>query len=304
MKSVPPTESKPPTEVTTPETNPTYDVGISEHAKARVDPNDGRCMVTNTEYALEFCHCIERRRMQNLEDLHRLEWYWNMRHSSLNLDTRYNIFRLDSSYHTHFDIDGWLLLPHPDILNKFRSSVNSIQVAGRVSAVREHFPKFDEDEIFSYKFVLLKGWEKQFILRLNDTESESSDLPYVCHKYPFTSLPYVKSHIRPQFAIFNAGAKLMRALEKQKDLIESSPDILFVMNLYEAWTRDPPPNCKQDKSYYPPSSSHDHTDDSDDDFVDDEDPDFDDQASDRKRKRKAAQPVSRKKPKQKQEQKA
>lgn len=152
--------------------------------------------------------------------------------------------------------------------------------------------------------MLLKGWERQLILRLDiDTGSESSDVPHVCHKYPFTSLPYLKSHIRPQFAIFNAGAKLMRALEEHKDLIEGSPDILFVMNLYEAWTRELPPNCNQDQSYYPPNPSHDTTDTSDDDYVDDEDPDYDDQTSDRKRKGKAAQRVPRKKPKRKREQK-
>ena len=94
------------------------------------------------------------------------------------------------------------------------------------------------------------------------------------------------SHIwNPIFAlktIFNAGAKLMKALVEQKKFLEGSSNLLLIMKLYEAWTREPPPNCNQDPSYYSPNPSHDTTDASNDDYVDDEDLDYDDQASDKK----------------------
>ena len=147
--------------------------------------------------------------------------------------------------------------------------------------------------------MLLKGWEKQIIWRL-DTDT-GSELPFTTHKHPFTTLPYLKSHLRPQFTIFNAGLKLSRALGEPIGLIEGSQevdiadDLRFVVNLYQAWSRLPPTTHKQDQSYLPsrpPSHSHD-CDDSDDDYADlvdekEDDPEYEDQTSDKKGKWKAA----------------
>ena len=96
-----------------------------------------------------------------ISQLHRLEWYWNMKHSSLNLDSHYNIFRrkyscsvlswftcssciaiVESNMHDHFDRDGWLLLPHPDVLDLFRSTVETI--GHQTFAIRKSFPNFDK----------------------------------------------------------------------------------------------------------------------------------------------------------------
>lgn len=58
------------TEVTTPETNPDYDAGVSERAKRRVqevDYHNGRCLVLNNQLAIEYCHCIARKNMKNLQ---------------------------------------------------------------------------------------------------------------------------------------------------------------------------------------------------------------------------------------------
>lgn len=45
------------------------------------------------------------------------------------------------SYHKHFDEDGWLLLPHPDILEKFKPALKKI--GHQYFGVRENFPEFD-----------------------------------------------------------------------------------------------------------------------------------------------------------------
>jgi len=237
--------------------------------------------------------------MQDLNTLHRLEWYWKMKYSSLNLDSHYNIFCLEATNHIHFDKNGWLLLPHPDVLARFKSAVTMI--GGRAYAERGSFPEFDANEHFLYKFVLLKGWEHQLIWRIDN--NTGSSLSFTTSEHPFTKLPYLKSHLRPQFAIFNAGFKLkQRTLEEQKDIIDGSPDLVFIMDLYDAWTAVLPEGHHQDQSYdYPVEpSSHDNVDDVDDDvgFVvdDDEDPDY----HDKKRKR---QKVPSRKPKQKRPQK-
>jgi hypothetical protein len=76
MASLPPTEEtdfRPPTIVTTPEANPVYEVSITEHAKERVrnaDPNkDHICLVTNSELAMTFAHCVERCCMRDVESV-------------------------------------------------------------------------------------------------------------------------------------------------------------------------------------------------------------------------------------------
>ena len=72
-------------------------------------------------------------------------------------------------------------------------------------------------------------------------------------------VPYLKSHLRPQFVIFNAALKLRKAVQEQKDLIEGSPDLMFLMDLYMAWILgELPDNHEQDQSYFPPA--HDNND--------------------------------------------
>jgi hypothetical protein len=152
--------------------------------------------------------------------------------------------------------------------------------------------------------VLLKGWEKQIMFRANNDGSSGDQ-----HKHPFTGLPALKCHIRPQFAIYNAGLKLTRlSLEDHKQLTCCFPALIFVMDLYYAWNWVLPAHHTEDQSYKPPGPSHDMADDSgddDDDYVDlvddeEEDLNYEDQT---KRKRKGAQEVPRKQPKWKREQK-
>ena len=57
------------TEVTNLESHPNYDRGISKMAKKNArnaDPNEGHCLVTNSNNTIgvEYCHCILRRIMK------------------------------------------------------------------------------------------------------------------------------------------------------------------------------------------------------------------------------------------------
>ena len=68
-------------------------------------------------------------------------------------------------------------------------------------------------ECLVVEYVLLKDIKRDVILRHN--RESNSDQAYVCHSHPFTSLPYLKSHIRSQFVIFNAGLKLLKAIPEK-----------------------------------------------------------------------------------------
>lgn len=80
-----------------------------------------------------------------------------MKRTALNLNSRYNIFCskypyyyglslglripiVDSSLHTQFDSNNWLLLPEQSILDKFEQSVEDF--GGTFIAKRECFPDF------------------------------------------------------------------------------------------------------------------------------------------------------------------
>jgi hypothetical protein len=142
--------------------------------------------------------------------------------------------------------------------------------------------------------------KKDLIWRLN--RASDSDLTYVCHSHPFTSLPYLKSHLRPQFAIFNAGLKLMKAVDQKRvqkeeealeqqqleNLVNDSPDLTLVMDLYKAWDWKPPEGHEEEQSYFPPDPSDDDV-----DVVvvdDDKDSDYDDSIVSRSKKRKRKAP--------------
>lgn len=90
------------------------DESVSIEAENRVldaDPHKGRCLIENCNptRAVEFAHCYPRSltkesaRVSSFSEMlntilsfscqmTRLEYWWNMKYQTLNLDTRYNIF--------------------------------------------------------------------------------------------------------------------------------------------------------------------------------------------------------------------
>jgi hypothetical protein len=99
---------------TTPSTH-LRDQLISDGTKKRVlrvDPNNGRCLIENCNpaRAVEFAHCYPRSLtkesarvssifenadntlLSSFRQMTSLEYWWDMRFQTLNLDTRYNIF--------------------------------------------------------------------------------------------------------------------------------------------------------------------------------------------------------------------
>ena len=142
-----------------------------------------------------------------------------------------------------------------------------------------------------YKFVLLKGWERQLLCCLDDNNPESKPSLKI-YEHPFTELPYLKSHLRPQFAIFDAGFKLkQRTLEEQQDILND--DIVFIMDLYDAWTAVLPEGHDQDQSYNCPIEPSHENDDDDVGFVVDDDQDSDSDYDDKRRKRQKKVPCGK-----------
>ena len=61
------------------------------------------------------------------------------------------------------------------------------------------------------------------------------------HVYPCKTLPIIKSHLHPKFAIVNAGEKMYKLLgtnlEDAKRVLLDFPILKVVMDVYTAWTR-------------------------------------------------------------------
>jgi hypothetical protein len=67
---------------------------------------------------------------------------------------------------------------------------------------------------------------------------------FVAHLYPFSSLPLLRSHLHPKFAIVYAGRILATtASTHMPQLTIDYPSLSHIVTLYSAWTRDPPPEA-------------------------------------------------------------
>ncbi|EPQ55561.1 hypothetical protein GLOTRDRAFT_110941, partial [Gloeophyllum trabeum ATCC 11539] len=172
------------------------------HRVEAVDPNGRRCTVEHCprERAVQLCHVLPRSTHETL--LSSLEWFWRMRHRSLNLDTRYNIFPLGASLHFLHDHHRWALLPPDEIVNQYAATLRR----GRV-AVREDFPAIGND-IYTYRFLPLHSDMKTFGVTQQTQHPPTAD-SFASFVYPFDGL-ILRSHIHPKFAIVELGRKMAR----------------------------------------------------------------------------------------------
>ncbi|KAF8635003.1 hypothetical protein AX17_004049 [Amanita inopinata Kibby_2008] len=228
-----------------------------------VDPNHGRCLIENCDEAraVEFAHCIPRSLRSKEEMLSNLEWHWDMKYYTLNLDTRYNIFRLGASLrHIHDNPEGgprWMLIPEDHIIEEYRTPVRwdgEDWVCDRGT-----FPTWIEDQSdkFRYRLLPILGrMENVAIHRQNRIPSRERSLTsndFTTYLDPFENLPMFESHLRPKFAILEAGRKMMFDLDwyKADFLKESYPILKKVLEIFGAWTHKRPDDAEYDKDYNP-----------------------------------------------------
>ena len=76
------------------------------------------------------------------------------------------------------------------------------------------------------------------------------------YNYPYDTLPRLRSHLHPKFAIFHAGKILNRVLGKNSHLnselqnLDPNQDLETILKLYDAWTLPVPGNARKDLTYY------------------------------------------------------
>jgi hypothetical protein len=75
---------------------------------------------------------------------------------------------------------------------------------------------------------------------------------FECHTYPFKGLK-IRSHLRPQFAIFRAGEQISsndRATVRR--VYKDFPEIDKIDDIYHAWQQKLPDDYKERKDFNPP----------------------------------------------------
>ena len=90
---------------------------------------------------------------------------------------------------------------------------------------------------------------------VDDVAGEDASNVAITLRYPYHTLPRLKSQLHPKFAIFNAGIKLAELrgnLDKLGKIFEECPSLVKVEKLYNAWIQKIPDDALNDRSYVDP----------------------------------------------------
>ncbi|KAJ3507954.1 hypothetical protein NMY22_g16770 [Coprinellus aureogranulatus] len=209
---------------------------ISDASKNRAEraaPNGRRCLVSGRDTA-EIAYAMPRELSRDLSLMRCLEWSWNMREGTLNLDTRQNVFFLAPGLHSLYKEKKWILLPEGHIIERFFSKPVPPYSGDPIS--RQGFPVL-EDETFRYTFFPLDDLSDIVISRISGDGSEERP---ILHTHPFKSLPTLKSHLHPKFVLMGATYSItQRELEPYvENLIKTDKIIREVSSLIIAWQSD------------------------------------------------------------------
>ncbi|KAF9037514.1 hypothetical protein BJ165DRAFT_1597274 [Panaeolus papilionaceus] len=173
----------------------TPSAGATQRA-AKVDPNEGKCVLRNCpsspENPVTAVSVYSKRYYADKKRMQAIEWSWNMQIGTLNLDTRENIIFLSNDLKDWFERGHCFLVPEQRIVNLYLKKRHW----GGVEA-RSRFPPIQEPS-YNYTFAALSSMSDVVIKRYDGTQMTE-------HKFPFTTLPRIVSHMHPKFAMLHCG---------------------------------------------------------------------------------------------------
>ncbi|KAH6890704.1 hypothetical protein BKA70DRAFT_1572342 [Coprinopsis sp. MPI-PUGE-AT-0042] len=203
---------------------------------AEADPNKQRCLIENypKERAIQLTHVLPRSLVKDGDIMSMLEWRWNLRRGTLNLDTRENICFLGASMKLLYQNGKWGLLPEDHIIERYHEKKS----AGFLLP-RDEFPVIT-GETFSYTLVPLNDMDNVALTR--QSKHPASAGGFETHLYPYPDFPRIVSHIHPRFAIMgfahNVEAIPSAAL---RSLCQAFPIVKKLLAVSSAWKRMLPP---------------------------------------------------------------
>ncbi|KAH6892776.1 hypothetical protein BKA70DRAFT_1440579 [Coprinopsis sp. MPI-PUGE-AT-0042] len=216
---------------------------------AAADPNEQRCLVENfpVERGIQVAHILPRSVVREEATMSSLEWNWNLRRGTLNLDTRENVCFLGASMKLLYENNQWGLLPEEHIIDEYYDKKS----AG-FGCPRSGFPVIAGDT-FTYTLVALTGMENLALMRQIKHPAQANG--FETHLHPFQQFPKIVSHIHPRFAIM-ALARSARTVRSPglRDVCQIFPSIKKLMIVASSWTRMLPPEniLEEDPTYMDP----------------------------------------------------
>ncbi|KAJ6456612.1 hypothetical protein C8R47DRAFT_1165170 [Mycena vitilis] len=186
----------------------------------RADPNGAMCLLTNAARptrGLQFVHVLAR--ATDDATLKGIEWWWQMPYFTLYIDTHYNIFVLQSSFHHPMDGGDWALVPHHKLITsllEWTKKVASQDRTGFNPTNRVPISElYENQKDFGYYFLALtENMKETVIYRYSDKADlqlkNFTSLTAKGYSHPTfsTQIGQLISHIRPNFVVFAAGQKL------------------------------------------------------------------------------------------------
>ncbi|KAF8957936.1 hypothetical protein BDZ97DRAFT_1629270, partial [Flammula alnicola] len=215
---------------------------------------------------LEFSHVMSRSTPS--EEVDHLEWSWNMKYCSLNVDTRQNLEPIRITLHRWFNMTkqskpvGWFWLP---LSLRVLTDMNAAYVgdeaisttAGKSANVQRDPETFYGNlKRFEYNLIPLPGMNGSWSVKRYTGDSLSPFQPENVEysKYPFKDLPAFELHVPYHFVIVNTGQKLLQlygtaAINFDVEfpfLLAADRNIMrAVRNVYKAWV-----SVQIDKRWY------------------------------------------------------
>ncbi|KAJ7601607.1 hypothetical protein DFH06DRAFT_1482815 [Mycena polygramma] len=189
----------------------------------KTDPNHAFCLLTNAPMpskGLQFCHVLPR--ATDDDTLKTLEYWFQMPYYTLYIDTHYNIFVLQATFHHPMDGGDWALVPHHKLIDSLtewmdkvlRKDETGFNPTNRVAISKSYEGRLE----FGYYFLALtKDMQQTAISRYTEIADpehlENFDpralTPYF-HPTASTEIGELTSHIHPHFVVYAIGQKLAR----------------------------------------------------------------------------------------------
>ncbi|EDR05288.1 uncharacterized protein LACBIDRAFT_294852 [Laccaria bicolor S238N-H82] len=252
---------------------------IREAVAVHGAPTEGhqpKCLISGVSdkmTILEFSHVMGGSTPSKEMDC--LEWSWNRKYYSLNVDTRKNLQIIRVTLHRWFDMTkasnpvGWFWLPVDlDILSNMHATyVGNVFIFPVLPEARDKMNVRKDPESFygrsckfRYQLIPLSGMEASWsIKRYTGNALGPFDPNLIEHSaYPFTNLLPIELHVPYHFVIVNTGKKLrqlygMDAINFERDFPFLLPTQKFVMtavrNIYVAWMAAMPPTSFTEGAY-------------------------------------------------------
>ncbi|KAJ3517191.1 hypothetical protein NMY22_g14015 [Coprinellus aureogranulatus] len=209
----------------------------SRRAEA-VDSSKQRWLIENSseDETVELAHVFERHHSADskMASMRAIEYMWNMREGTLNLDSRRNIFFAGKVLHELYQEGKWALCPDESVIDMFLCNPRGKYPGS--PRLRTEFPKLP-DGAYAYTFFPLTEMSLRLLRQTRGQPPTADDMQ--AHGPPYTTLPGLTSHIHPKFALLNFSRRLIKGQRDPyiRNLLGTNRIARKVAMLFPSWNR-------------------------------------------------------------------